>query len=87
MRALPWCWGVQLVVTVFPGRMARAGVHSGPGVRTPRPAPPVLVHGWVEGHARRWLARETVSAELAFLLPAVIAAVDQHTAHRGPSRW
>jgi hypothetical protein len=55
-------------------------------VRTPRPAPPVLVHGRVEGHTRRWLARETVPVELPFLLPAVITAVDQHTAHRGPSR-
>lgn len=63
--------------------MAGSGRGNGAGVKVRQPAPPAPPPSQAGQRARRSLARETVFVELAFLLPAVVVAVDQLAAHLG----
>jgi hypothetical protein len=58
---------------------------AGTGGERPQPAGPSLpgtpAPGLPPGQPRRWLVRETWFVELAFLVPAVLAAVDNFARH------
>lgn len=52
-------------------------------MKAPQPAPPAPGPDRVDDGSRRGLVAETVFVQLAFLLPAVLVAVDQFAAHLG----
>src|SRR5689334_20385855 len=54
-----------------------------PGMPAPGPPPGTPAPGLPPGPARQWLIWETWFAELAFLLPAVLTAVDDFARHLG----